>query len=84
MFSLTHLKFAREHKFTDEQISAFFTLLHIMLENVKGMERGEFVCTSLYWGTLHSLDSCTIVLVLFTRQIFVQLFVVCSMEIWEA
>lgn len=50
MFSLTHLKFTREHKFTDEQISAFFTLLHIMVENVKGMEQGEFVCTSLYVG----------------------------------
>ena len=44
MFSLTHLKFAREHKFTDEQISAFFTLLHIMLENVKGMELAGGIC----------------------------------------
>ena len=48
MLSLTHLKFAREHKFTDEQISAFFTLLHVMLENVKGMEWGNCVYKSVH------------------------------------
>ena len=35
--SLTPLKFAREHKFTDEQTSVLFTIVHTLITNIKGM-----------------------------------------------